>query len=160
MTTGCVDYRFLHCSPDYRLALWRIPPFSFRGRLPGCSWLDSTQSVHRRLDEERTSGTGVGGRKNCLVASLSSLERLQPRPPAEDLLSARQKPNTPTRRTGINSCCGSRHIPRTGLGVARIAVPCKLDWKKSSEQTPRPTFLHLPPNAADESSEISNSCLF
>lgn len=96
---------------------------------PGlASWLFLARldTVHRRLDEERTSGTGVGGRENCLVASISTESRAPSTPPTRPPRSCFQLGKPPTRRrTGINSC-GSRHIPipRTGLGVARIAAPC------------------------------------
>lgn len=128
-TTGCVDYRSLHCSPDYRLALWRIPPFSFPG-LASWLFLARLDTVHRRLDEERTSGTGVGGGENCLVASVSTGESRAPpsTPPAHELLSARQSP-TRRRTTGINSC-GSRHIPvpQAGLGLRELPYfACRLD---------------------------------
>lgn len=97
LTAGCVDYRSLHCSPDYRLALWRIPPFSFRGWLPGCSWLDSTQSIGAWTRNERQARALGGGKTALSHPSRPSLERLQPRhSPAEELLSARQTPNTPT----------------------------------------------------------------
>lgn len=149
------------------IIVWRsgaFRPFLFRGSLPGCSWLDSTQSAGAWTRNERQA-RALGEGKTASSHQSRRESRAPPStPPARrgELLSARQNP-TRRRTTGINSC-GSRHIPipRAGLGVARIAVPCLLNWTERTNPVGKHHVRHSCTchRTQPTSRPKSNSCLF